>query len=92
MSDLYPFRDDYISTAEIGRRLGFSLTAVFVIEVLGINPSFNTRSGTYWSPEQLAKVYDALIARIRAEAARSAVTLPPVRATASQMTVNERGD
>lgn len=64
MSQLYPFRDDYISTSEIGRRLGFPISGRFIIEVLKVKPTIQSRSCHYWSPDEAQQVYKALIHHI----------------------------
>lgn len=73
------FRDDYISTSEISRRLGFSLTVAFIKNTLGVKPSFNIggHGGSFWSPESASEVYAALIRHITQVARADAETMCP---------------
>lgn len=52
-----------VSTKEVGRRLGLTLTATFLTS-LGLTPYAVCANGTYWLQSELPAIRDALVAHL----------------------------
>lgn len=54
--------EDAFTTTELGRRLGFQVSAYFVESVLGIPADYKTKSTTMWKEKRFGIITHALSA------------------------------
>lgn len=56
----------FMSTNEIGKRLGFPLPAKFIIKTLGVAAEKREKAAYLWTPDQFKQMCDKIEARAQA--------------------------